>query len=408
MKPEFTPEFFQQNRERLRTLFSGTAPIILTANGQMQRNGDQAFPFRQDSSFWYLTGIDEPDVILVMDKVKEYLITPSREDWRDTFEGAVIDEKLSKISGISDILDEKRGWKRLSSRLKKARTAATLSASPPLVDHYGFYSNPARAHLLVRIKDAANQELELLDLRPHLARMRAIKQPIEIETMQYAIDVTCEVFAKIYNKRAKYEFENQVEADVAAHFFKAGLIQAYPPIIASGKNACTIHHFKNDSPIDKSGLLLMDIGGELHNYAADISRTYAVSEPTKRQQTVFDVVKEVHSFAFGLLGPGTVYKTYEEQVQQFMGEKLRELGLIKIIDKESVRKYFPHLTSHFLGLDTHDVYDVERPFEPGMVLTIEPGIYIPEEGIGVRIEDDVLITENGIKNLSEKLPVSLG
>lgn len=407
MEGEFTADFFSRNRERLRTLFTGTAPIILTANGQMQRNGDVTYPFRQDSSFWYLTGIEEPDAILVMDKNKEYIILGEREEWRDTFDGAVSTEKLSHISGIADIMTEKSGWKQLNHRLKKVQHVATLSAPSAYVDHYNFYANPARARLIARIKEAAGEELELLDLRQHLARMRSIKQPIELDAIRYAIGLTEEAIQQVYKKRQKYGHTYEIDAEITGHFLKHGAKHGFPSIVATGAEACTVHHMENTAPVDQNGLLLLDISAEVHNYAADISRTYAINEPTKRQQAVYEAVHEVYDFASGLLRPGVKIRDYEKQVEDYMGEKLRELGLIKLIEKEEVRKFFPHLTSHHLGLDTHDVSDPDVPLEPGMVLTVEPGIYIPAEGIGVRIEDDVLITETGIEVLSAKLPLSL-
>ena len=407
MRPEFTSEFFRHNRERLRTLFTGTAPIILTANGQMQRNGDSTYTFRQDSSFWYLTGVEEPDAILVMDKNKEYIILGDREEWHEAFDGSVSTEKLAHISGISDIMTEKTGWKQLNHRLKKVRHVATLPAASSYVEHYNFYSNPARARLISRIKEAAGEEFELLDIRLHLARMRSVKQPVELESIQYAIGITEEAIKQVYKKRQKYGLTYEIDADITAWFLRQGANHAYPPIIASGTETCTVHHMENKSPVDPRGLLLMDLGAEVNNYSADISRTYAISDPTKRQQAVFDAVHEVYTYASGLLRPGVLIREYEKQVEHYMGEKLRELGLIKLIEKEEVRKFFPHLTSHHLGLDTHDASDPDYPLEPNMVLTIEPGIYIPTEGIGVRIEDDVRITESGIQVLSTKLPLTL-
>jgi Xaa-Pro aminopeptidase len=379
---------------------------VLTANGALQRNGDVLFPFRQDSSFWYLTGIEQPDVILVLDKSKEYLILPERDEVIQKFDGADDFAKLSQISGIDEILDEKSGWQQLARRLKKVQHAATLSAPPSYVERHGFYTNPARARLLERIK-SENGELELLDLRPHLTRMRAVKQPLELEAIQEAIDLTADTLRKIYRRRDKYDFEYELEADITAAFRSKGRGHGFPPIVASGKNACTIHHVANDGIIDPDGLLILDIGAEVSQYSADISRTYAIGEPTKRQRAVFDAVREVQKFAMDQLKPGVLIREYEKKVEAYMGEKLRELGLIKLIEKEQVRKYYPHATSHFLGLDTHDVGDYDRPLESGMVLTVEPGIYIPGQGIGVRIEDDVLVTEAGIQNLSEKLPTDI-
>ncbi|MDB5186427.1 MAG: hypothetical protein JWL85_950 [Candidatus Saccharibacteria bacterium] len=399
----FTSDFFKGNRAHLRSLFTGTAPIVITANGQLQRNGDVTLPFRQDSSFWYLTGIDEPDVVLVIDKTKEYLIVPDRGEWQIASAGAVDHSSLSKVSGIDLVMDEKSGWKQLNQRLKKVKNVATLAAHAPYDELEGFYANPARAHLINQLK-AANDTVELLDLRTHLASMRMIKQPIEIEAIQKAIDITIEAFETVQKDLGSYKTEWEIENAMTSVFMKHRVVHAYPPIVASGKHAVTLHSGASNETIDPHDLILFDVGAEYQNYAADITRTYALKPLTKRQQAVFNAVAEVQAFALDQLKPGVTLRECELQVEEFMGEKLRELGLIKAISHEAVRHYYPHGTSHFLGLDTHDVGDYKRPLAPGVVLTVEPGIYIPEEGIGIRIEDNVLITENGIKVLSERLP----
>jgi Xaa-Pro aminopeptidase len=403
----FTSEFFQTNRARLKQLFAGTAPIVLTANGLLQRSGDSAFPFRQDSSFWYLTGIDEPDILLVMDKDKEYLIVPGRSASREAFDGSVSHESLTKISGIREVLDDKAGWKLLSGRLKRAKHVATLAATPSYVEAHGMFVNPARARLIKRLR-AENNGLDLLDLRQHLTRMRMVKQAPEIHAIQQAVDLTAKGFAQVKRAIASYGFEYEIEAQLTGLFKKNGRDHAYPPIIAAGANACTLHYIANGSPISPQDLILLDVGADVSGYAADISRTYLVQgEPSKRQNQIWQAVVDVQDFAKTILRPGTVISEYEKKIEAFMGEKLRELGLIKTIEKEAVRKYYPHATSHYLGLDVHDAADYERPLEPGMVLTVEPGIYIPEEQIGIRIEDDLLVTETGLQNLSEKLPRDL-
>ncbi len=405
MKPIFTAEFFTQNRERLRNLFTGTAPIVLTANGVLQRNGDNEFPFRQDSSFWYLTGITDPDVILVMDKTKEYVILPERDAVDEAFYGVLEAERISGVSGIAEVLDQKTGWKRLSHRLKKVRHIATLSAPPMYVERFGLYTNPARARLLARIKQES-PDAELLDLRQHLARMRSIKQPLELEAIQTAIDITVDTLKSIQHKLGKYNFEYEIEADLSHGFrMKGALGHAFPPIVASGKNSCTLHYHANSAALQDARVLYLDVGAEYEQYAADITRTYFLRSPTKREQKIFDAVAEVRGYAMGLLKPGVTIKAYELLIEQFMGEKLRELGLIKSIEKSEVRRFYPHATSHMLGLDPHDVADYEKPLEPGMVLTVEPGIYVPDEALGVRIEDDVLVTETGIEVLTKKLSV---
>lgn len=410
MSESFTPEFFRGNRARLRELFTGTAPIVVTANGLLQRAADSAYPFQQDASFWYLTGIDEPDVVLVMDKDKEYLILPELSDYQNIFDGGIDTEALMHISGINEVQAHKEGWKQLQVRLKKAKHVATLSALPAYLDLYGMYVNPTRRQLIESIKEI-NPTIELLDLKSHLARLRMVKQPVEVGAIQSAIDITVATLKDVTRpaRLGKYSYEYQIEAEIGSGFRSRGARgHAFTPIVAGGVRATTIHNTMNESALDISELALMDVGAEVEHYAADITRTISLSrQPSRRQQAVHAAVREVQDFALSLLCPGVVIKDYEQQIEHFMGEKLRELGLIKTIERKQVRRYFPHATSHFLGLDTHDAGDYERPLEPGVVMTVEPGIYIKEESIGIRIEDDIVITANGYQNLSAKLPREL-
>lgn len=410
MNDLFGVEFFVGNRQKLRQLFTGTAPIVLSANGRLQRASDEAYAFHQDRSFWYLTGISEPDVLLVIDKDKEYLIVPEREAVREAFDGAVDNELLSVVSGVQEVVGLKEGWKRLELRLKKVQHVATLAALQTYMDSWGMYSNPARTTLIRRIKEV-NQDIELLDLRQHLAKMRMVKQPEEIAAIQQAIDITIDTLKDVTKPAtlAKYGFEYELEADITRGFRRRGASgHAFDPIVASGKRACTLHNVANNHALASDELVVIDVGAEVHHYAADITRTKSLSDkPSRRQEQVFGAVFEAQQYAFNLLKPGVILRDYEKQMEQFVGEKLRELGLIKTIDKESVRRYFPHAASHFLGLDVHDVGDYDQPLEPNMVLTVEPGIYIPEESIGIRLEDDILITEAGNEILSAKLPSQL-
>lgn len=402
-------DFFSANRARLRELFTGTAPIVITASGMMQKGADEAYPFHQDANFWYLTGISDPDIVLVMDKSKEYLIVPGRSDSREVFDGAIDAKELTRLSGVTTVLSDKEGWKQLEARMQKVHHVATLAAIPSYVESWGMYANPARETLIKRLREF-NSELEMLDLRSHLARMRMIKQPQELDMIRQAIAVTVDTLKDVTRPKqlAKYAHEYELEADITRGFRTRGASgHAFSPIVASGKHACTLHHIHNDGLLASNELVVLDVGAEWSHYAADITRTVISGTPSPRQQAVYDAVLNVQEYAFSLLKPGVTFQDYEEKIMAYMGEKLRELGLIKTISEESVRQYYPHATSHFLGLNTHDVGDYERPLEPGVVMTVEPGIYIPEEGIGVRIEDDVLILEDGIEILSEKLPRTL-
>lgn len=408
----FDTSFFAGNRQRLRQSVAQDAPdalIVMTANGLLQRNGDSTYKYRQDSSFWYLTGINEPDILLVIDGADEYLILPGRDAVREAFDGAVTADMLTDWSGIKTIHDEARGWQLLKSRLGGNRQVATSDAVPAYVERHGLYTNPARARLMSRLRDEAGWQGELVDLREKLARMRVIKQPVELRAVEQAIDVTVagiEAVAAALRGR-QYDYEYQVEADLTREFRRRGYGHAFEPIVAAGQRACQLHYLANNGRLKEGSLMVLDTGAEASMYAADISRTVAIGQPSDRQRAVFEAVCAVQDFALSLIKPGMVMADYEKDVNAAMAEKLRQLGLLQSADSEAVRKYYPHATSHFLGLDVHDVGDYRQPLEAGMVLTCEPGIYIPEEGIGVRIEDDVLVTADGHEALSRHLPRDL-
>lgn len=409
MKTMTDATFFASNRSRLRELFTGTAPIVLTAHGLLQRGGDSPYPFQQDANFWYLTGIDQPDIVLVIDRDKEYLILPERTAHQDAFDGSIQTDALTRVSGITSIMDSKQGWDQLESRLKKVKHVATLAPLPAYLNDYGMFTNPARSALIAKIKQS-KEEIEFLDLGQHLSRLRMVKQPVEIALLQQAIDITIASMKAALStaKLGRYQYEYEIEAELTKGFRKRGAEgHAFEPIVAGGERAVVLHNIANNGQLNSDDLLVVDVGAQYGHYAADITRTRSLKQPSRRQQAVHQAVLDVQQHALEQLRPGTMLKDYEQDIEQFMGEKLRELGLIKTIDHESVRTYFPHATSHYLGLNVHDVGDYNRPLEAGVVLTVEPGIYIPQEGIGVRIEDDVLITATGYKILTNKLPRDL-
>lgn len=406
MESRFNSRFFAGNRQRLRALVGGTAPIVVAGNGLLQRGGDSSYAFAQDANFWYLTGIDEPDLVLVMDGDEEYLIVPGRSASREAFDGAVEAGPLTRRSGIKNVYSDGAGWSHLTKRLNEVSTLATVAAPPAYVEHYGLYTNPARAALATRLKQH-KARLKLQDINVHLTRLRMVKQPAELMAIQAAIDITIKTIKEATKpaKLRQYAHEYEVEAELSRGFRRRGAAgHAYDPIVAGGRRACTLHYIANNSALADNELLLIDAGAEIEHYAADITRTVSLSPPSKRQQAVHAAVLEVQQFALSLLKPGTMMKDYEQQVEHFMGEKLRELRLIKTATHENIRKFYPHSTSHFLGLNVHDAGDYERPLEPDMVLTVEPGIYIPAENIGIRIEDDVVITKKDNKILTATLP----
>jgi Xaa-Pro aminopeptidase len=404
----FTSDFFVNNRQKLRQSGEVNLPIVIAANGVQQRNADNTYPFKQDSSFWYLTGLTEPDLVLVMTDSEEYLIMPQRSEIHGRFEGIIDPEELRRVSGISDIYDTISGWRELRIILRQKKCVSTLLPSPAYIESWGMYTNPARQRLVRRLK-GIQTGLQITDIRMVVARMRQVKQAPELIAIQKAIDITVETMQTVLSPKqwASYQYEYEVEADLLGGYRRRGAESlAFTPIVGGGIRACTFHHMKNDSPLMPSELVVIDTGAEVNQYAADITRTVVNGEPTDRQRAVFDAVRDAQEYAINLLKPGINFREWDDDWRKYVGKKLIDLGLITSADEVSIAKYYPHY-SHFLGLDVHDAGDYGRVFEPGMVLTCEPGIYIPEEAIGVRIEDDILITENGCKVLSSKLPRTL-
>jgi Xaa-Pro aminopeptidase len=403
MKVDFPSDFFAGNRQKLKRLVGDKLPIIVTANNLLQKGVDSAYLFHQDANFWYLTGINEPDVILVLGESRDFLILPRRSSYQNTFEGVIDSKALSRTSGIAEVLSFEVGWRQLDSLLKSHKQIATVKPFEIYLEIYGMYSNPARYNLVKRLRDN-NKKIAIIDIGLDLARLRMIKQVREIRAISAAIQVTGDAINLVKAKVCHSPYEYSLEAIITAHFVNNNLVNAWKPIIASGHNACTLHYDDNASRLIPNNLVTIDIGAEVFHYAADITRTLIIgTKPTTRQQSVYQAVLEVQNFAIGLQKPGAIIADNEKKVRKFMGIKLIELGLIKKATADEISRFYPHSTSHFLGLEAHDAGDYKQPLRPGVVLTVEPGIYIAEENIGIRLEDDVLITPDGNKVLSAGL-----
>lgn len=397
----FSAEFFAENRRKLREAVGENIPIVISAHGLIQKSRDEAFPFRQESNFWYLTGVDEPDFVLVMDET-DYLIAPERSQYLDIFSGGLDEAKLKQISGVADVLDYDEGWSRLGQKLEKSGLAATLKPLHGYIGQLGFYTNPAGRKLVKRMR-TAKADLKLVDARIHIARLRAVKTDAELRCIRRATNESIQLHQAIAAGLAGFQSEQDVVAFIQKHAIEKQLQTAYEPIAASGKNAAILHYDKAASRLSPSEPLLVDAAFSCERYCSDITRAYCL-QPSERYQQIHAAAVNVQEFAIRLLRPGVVLNEYEKLVRRFMGEKLEQLGLIKETGEELVAKYYPHRTSHWLGLDAHDAGDPAAPLAPGMVLSVEPGIYVPEESIGVRIEDVVLITDKGNEVLSAKLP----
>ena len=393
--------FFSNNRLNIKKEVSGGL-VVLSAYQRQQRGNDTAFYFEQESNFWYLTGIEEPDWLVVIDGFsgEEWLVAPDIEEIHRIFDGSLSNGQASEISGIKKVMTHDEGMQLLRCLAKKHSVVQTLD-QPNWSDHFNFTLNPAlkqTRQLLERIFNS------VVDCRKDLAKLRAIKQPEEIQSLQKSIDLTVNAFDNLRARLSELKYEYEVEAEFDYYFKRAGSLHAYDPIVAGGANAATLHYVKNNDRLKKTDLLLLDIGAKVNGYCADISRTYSISRQlSKRKQMIHTAVVDAQAEIINLITPGYSLQEYQLTSDTIMKHALLSVDLLKDIDDENYRKYFPHAISHGLGIDVHDSLGAPRVFEPGMVLTVEPGIYIPEEGIGVRIEDDILVTSSGNKNLSGKL-----
>jgi Xaa-Pro aminopeptidase len=397
-----THEFFVKNRQRVAEKLHGGI-VVVPAYMQMQRGNDMAFAFEQEANFWWLTGIEAADWWVIMDlsQQKSWAVAPVVSESRQVFDGSVSFDKARAVSGVNAVITRDESQDLLRQLAKKHSVVYTLGKQPH-AEHFDFHLNPAQKKMHDMLGRIFNS---VQSCRKELAQLRATKQPEEIQALQGAIDVTIGAFEEVKKRLPTFHFDYEVAAEFTYSFIKRGTAgHAYDPIVASGKNACTLHYVRNDAKLRKKQLILLDIGAKSDGYAADITRTFAIGEPTKRQAEVHTAVQAAHKKIISLLSPGLLVEHYMQEVDRIMSTTLLELGLIKDKhDEESYRKYFPHAVSHGLGVDVHDSLGGPKALEAGMVLTVEPGIYIPEESIGVRIEDDILITPQGSRNLSAKL-----
>lgn len=395
--------FFKTNREKLQQALNGGL-VILSAYGRLQRSNDAAHPFTQEANFWYLTGIEEPDWTVVIDgfQNRSWLVMPDISDVHMTFDGGLDATRAKDISGVDKVITNDEALKLIRELAKKHSLVHTVAA-PLYADHFNFSLNPS---IIRNWQNLERQFNQVQDIQKDLAKVRAIKRPEEIEMIRKAVKATVKGFEFIRQNINSYKNEYEIDADMSWSMRRSGARgHAYDPIIAAGKNACTLHYSHNRSPVKSRQLILMDVGASFGGYAADITRTYVKGEPTKRQKAVHTAVESAHEQIINLIKPSLSVEDYQRAVDDIMRTAIGGLGLGE--DEKALRTYFPHAVSHGLGIDVHDSLGGPKYFVENMVLTVEPGIYIPEEGIGVRIEDDILVTTKGRENLSAALSTGL-
>ncbi|MEO5949279.1 MAG: aminopeptidase P N-terminal domain-containing protein [Candidatus Saccharimonas sp.] len=392
---------FHTHRLSLHQFASGS-PIVLTAYDSAQLSADMAAPFQQEASFWWAAGIEEAGWKMIIDTTRAHttLVRPERSDVQRTFDGETSDKDILTRSGADEIIEAQE----FEQALRKLARSHTLVYEIYDKTPREFVVNPAQRTLhemLTRIFASVES------IEKHVHELRAIKSEEEIKSIKQAIALTVRAFTEVRKELEGYTHEYEVEAEFTKKFRSSNATHAYEPIVAAGSHAVTLHYTANGSKFGTKDLLLIDIGARMNGYCADITRTYAL-KPSNRQKQVHAAVVRAHTRIIKLLGPDVLVGDYITKVDEIMKEALIELGLLKDSnDIDTYRRYFPHAISHGLGIDVHDSLGAPRYFRPGMVLTVEPGIYIAEEGIGVRIEDDILITANGAQNLSRRLSTDL-
>lgn len=411
--------FFAGNRKKLVSKLKPNSLVIVNSADEFPRNGDQTFPFRQNSAMYYLSGLDQEKCILVLcpdhplPSLREVVFTVQTNDHMVTWYGHKYTlAQAAEASGVKTVkwLDEFDGV--LRDMMIRAE--------------YVYLNNNEDNRFLtdVPVKDQRFAQKLLMDypihkfkrLAPLVTEMRLCKQPAEIDVMTRACEISRNAFLRVLKATRPGMMEYELEAEVTYEFLRSGASgHSFYPIVASGANACVLHYIKNDEMLKSGDLVLLDYGAEYGNYAADITRTFPVNGKfSKRQKECYNAVLRVFKKAQTLIVAGSTIDKVNATVAGLLEKEMIGLGLFTAADVKHQDpasplyfKYYMHGNSHFMGLDVHDVGLKQTILKPGMILSCEPGLYIKEEGIGIRIETDILITPKGPVNMAKDIPVEI-
>lgn len=410
-------QLFIDNRERFKSMMEPNSLAIFHSNDIYPTSADGTMPFKQATDILWLSGVDQEDSVLVIfpdakrNEDKELLFLTETNDLIAVWEGEKLTKKQAfEVSGIQTVY-----WLSEFDTIMKSLMSQTENVYLLTQEHL-------RRNTPVQTREMRlNAELKTIypnhnykRSAPFLNKLRAVKTALEIEVMKIAAEITAAGFNRVLKFLKPDCWEHEIEAEFIHEFVKRrsrGF--AYSPIIGSGSNACVLHYLENNKRCISGDLVLIDVGAEYANYACDVTRCFPVNGKfTDRQREVYESVLRVEKASIELLKPGAILSEYHKRVGDIMTKELINLNLLsqEEVDNQdpswpAYKKYFMHGTSHYLGLDVHDygLWDGSL-MEVGMVFTCEPGIYIPEEGIGIRIEDDILITSNGYVNLTKEIP----
>lgn len=401
---------FKLNRKNLSKNIKENSVVVLNSNNEYLRNGDVLHKYRQNSNLFYLCGIEQPESILFITNSNEsYLFTTRPEPTIETWIGRKLrTEESTAISGIENVyyLDE-----------LEVMLPEILEGKTDIYFDIKFDEEPeipSRDLIFYNKYKNAFKNLKHHEVNEIMIKLRAVKSKIELELINKAIRITEKAFNS-YLKAIKPGIkEYELEAELSYIFNKNGATHSFHPIVASGSNACTLHYDVNSSECKDGEMILLDFGAEYGNYAADISRTVpANGKFSDRQKECYNAVLEVQLQAIKLVKAGTTVNRINAQVVELMEKAMIKLGLFteediknQDVNNKLYFNYYMHGASHLLGIDVHDLgfRNKDMVLKEGMIITMEPGIYIKEEGIGIRIEDDILITKDGNKNLTSSVP----
>lgn len=408
---------FTINRKSFVSRLKANAIAIFHSNDEYPRSGDQSFLFKQNPDFFYLSGIDQEQSILVLfpdcpnPLYKEVLFLRQTSEHIAIWEGhKYTKEEARAASGIQTVLWLQDYDSVLHGIINYAESIYINTNENDRYVHTVPYRD-LRMYEALRLKYPLHHYERSA---PILRDLRVIKSDIEIELTAKACGITRDAFVRVLKFTKPGVTEYEIEAEIIHEFVRRRATgHAYNPIIASGNNANVLHYVENNQPCKDGDVILLDFGAEYANYNADMTRSIPVNGRfTKRQREVYDAVLRVMKAATAMIVEGTIWNEYHDEVGKVMESELIGLGLL---DKHDVakqdpkaplyKKYFMHGTSHHLGLDVHDYASRYKPFEVGNILTCEPGIYIPAEGLGVRLENNILITKGGNVDLMANIPV---
>ena len=409
---------FIENRKRFTVQLKPKSLAIFHSNEELPRNGDSTYNFKQNSDMFWLTGIDQEECAVVLfpdcpvEAYREALFVKRTNEHIAVWDGhKYTKEEATAASGIKNVFwyDEFDGLMRAVINMAEYVYLNT--------------NENDRASNTVKYKDlnVALQMRERFPLHKYeraaiMQRLRSLKSPLEVDYMKQAIDIS----NKMYNRVLKFVKpgvkEYEIEAEVIHEFVRNGAAgHSFTPIVAAGKNACVLHYIDNADTCKDGDLLLLDTGADYGNYISDMTRTFPINGKfTTRQKEVYNAVLRVMNEAKKMLKPGVLLMDYHNEVCKVMEKELVDLKLLTLDEIKNqnpawpaFKKYYMHGTSHFLGLDVHDVGMRYEPMQAGMMFSCEPGIYIPQEGIGIRLENEILVTENGSVDLMEHIPIEV-